>query len=224
MATPPNTATIVSPAHPCAPCRTSLELASHRVQRAPRGKRLHAAPRGHNTYIRKRKLTYTPVYVMHCCAANDTRLPAGRRTEMYRSRLVHQEPEPPPCERGSCAAGPPGILDTRLVSPVARRGGARSAVCSTGAWSADQDWRLVRGRSLACAREVCVVSSSVLSPPPALRSPHTYACTLVLTYVHAYWHACVRGRRGRWRPEVQRGVARDPRGQHVCTPWTAPRA
>lgn len=53
------------------------------------------APRGHNTYIRKRILTYTLVYVMHWCAANDARLPAGRRTEMCRLRVVHQEREPP---------------------------------------------------------------------------------------------------------------------------------
>ena len=64
--------------------------------------------------------------------------------------------------------------------------------CSTGAWSADQDWRLVRGRSLACAREVCVASSSVLSPPPALRSPHASTCTRVLTHLHTRMHSVVR--------------------------------
>jgi len=54
----------------------------------------------------------------------------------------------------------------------------------------------VRGRSLACAlihaREVCVASSSVLFPPPALRSPHTCTCTHVLTCVHTRMHSEVR--------------------------------
>ena len=94
-----------------------------------------------------------------------------------------------------------------------------------------QHGRVVRGSELApragalarlCSRGLCCIVFCAVAPAGAAQP--TYIHMHARTDIRAYWHACVRGRRGRWRPEVQRGVARDPRGQHVCTPWTAPRA
>ena len=104
----------------------------------------------------------------------------------------------PSGERGSCAAGPPGMLDTRLVSPVARCGEARSADCSTGAWSADQDCRLVRGRSLLCSRGLCCIVFCAVAPAGAAQPTckHMHARTNTLAYSHAF--GCAARRRRGW--------------------------
>ena len=82
----------------------------------------------------------------------------------------------PSCERGSCAAGPPGILDTRLVSPVARCGATgrlqrERAVPLAGARESGRRWH---GWGESGARDA-PLSGRALAPRDPRACTHTWA-------------------------------------------------
>ena len=181
------------------------------------------APRRHNTCTRTRILTHTVVYVMHWCAGNTARRRGWRAAPDGAHRawcVMHERP----LARAGRARLDGQESSTRALRPTvsscAARRGRQTPARARGP-------RIRIGAScgvlsLVCARDVCVASSSLLFPLLVLHCPHTCTGTLVLTYVHTGMHACAAdGDAG--LPEVQRGVAIDPQGQHGCTPWTAPR-